>query len=191
MAVMTATASAPKVLVVYASTHGYTAKIATRIAESMREWGVDVDLRDVEHAGAAEPDEYDVVVVGASLHAEHHQPEIVDWVKARRAALHHLPTVFFSVSLTAAEDSAAARLATQDCVDVFCAETGWTPGRTECIPGALQYREYNVFTRQLMRLLMKRVGHDTDASHDHDYTDWNAVDRLGREIAALAGVHAA
>jgi menaquinone-dependent protoporphyrinogen IX oxidase len=112
---------------------------------------------------------------------------------SRRAAPRCItsPTVFFSVSLTAAEDSAAARLATQDCVDVFCAETGWTPGRTECIPGALQYREYNVFTRQLMRLLMKRMGHDTDASHDHDYTDWNAVDRLGREIAALAAVHAA
>jgi menaquinone-dependent protoporphyrinogen oxidase len=188
---MTTTATALKALVVYASTHGHTAEIAARIAESMREQGVDVDVRDVEHAGGAEPDAYDVVVVGASLHREHHQPEIVDWVKARRAALQLRHTVFVSVSLTAAEDSAAARAATQDCVDVFCADTGWTPGRTECIAGALQYREYNVFTRQLMRLLMKRMGHDTDASHDHDYTDWKAVDRLGREIAALTGVRVA
>lgn len=187
MAGMTTTAAAPTALVVYASTHGHTAKIAARLAGAMREQSVAVELRDVEHALDVEPDRYDVVVVGASLHRERHQPEIVDWVTARREALDELPTVFFSVSLTAAEDSDAARAAAQGCVDAFCAQTGWTPGRTECVAGALQYREYDVFTRQLMRLLMKRGGHDTDVSQDHDYTDWDAVERLGREIAALAG----
>jgi menaquinone-dependent protoporphyrinogen IX oxidase len=34
-----------------------------------------------------------------------------------------------------------------------------------------------------MRMLMKRMGHPTDASHDYDYTDWEGVDRLGRELA--------
>ena len=37
-----------------------------------------------------------------------------------------------------------------------------------------------------MRLLMKRMGHPTDASHDYDYTDWDGVDRLGHEIAGMA-----
>ena len=39
-----------------------------------------------------------------------------------------------------------------------------------------------------MRLMMRRMGHPTDASHDYDYTDWDAVDRFGREVAALAGI---
>lgn len=108
-------------------------------------------------------------------------------VKAHRAELERLPTVFLSVSLSAAEDTDAARMAAQSCVDEFCEQAGWAPGRTERIAGCLQYREYDVFTRQLMRLLMKRMGHETDASHDYDYTDWDAVDRLGREIAQLAG----
>jgi len=30
---------------------------------------------------------------------------------------------------------------------------------------------------------MKKIGHPTDASHDYDYTDWDGVDRLGRELA--------
>jgi len=34
------------------------------------------------------------------------------------------------------------------------------------------------------------MGHPTDASHDYDYTDWDAVDRLGREFAELAAVTA-
>ncbi|MGH2942757.1 MAG: flavodoxin domain-containing protein [Solirubrobacteraceae bacterium] len=173
-------------VVVYASTHGHTAKIAVRIAQAMRAQGLQVDLRDVADAGDVKPGRYDLVVVGASLHKEHHQKAIVDWITEHHDALAQLPTVFLSVSLSAAEDSDEARAATQRRIDELCAQTGWNPARTEAIAGCLQYREYDVFTRQLMRLLMRRMGHPTDASHDYDYTDWEAVDRLGTEIAALA-----
>jgi len=174
-------------LVVYASTHGHTARIAARIAAAMREQGLEVDLRDVGDAADAEPERYGAVVVGGSLHKEHHQKELVRWVSRQRDALEQVPSIFLSVSLSAAEDSDESRAAVRRCIDAFCDETGWTPTRSEAIAGCLQYREYDVFTRQLMRLLMRRMGHPTDASHDYDYTDWNAVDRLGREIATLAG----
>ena len=39
-----------------------------------------------------------------------------------------------------------------------------------------------------MRLLMKRMGHPTDASQDYDYTDWDGVDDLGRDLAANDGL---
>jgi menaquinone-dependent protoporphyrinogen oxidase len=176
---------AARALVVYASTHGHTAKIAARLAQAMRGQGLEVDLRDVAEAADAKPGRYDVVVVGASLHKERHQKEIVRWVSEHRETLEQAPSIFFSVSLSAAEDSVEASSATQRCIDGFCDETGWTPSRTQAIAGCLQYREYDVFTRQLMRLLMRRMSHPTDASHDYDYTDWDAVDCFGREIAAL------
>jgi menaquinone-dependent protoporphyrinogen oxidase len=103
----------------------------------------------------------------------------------RRAALADHPSAFFSVSLTAADDTDEAREATQRCIDDFLAETGWTPARSVAIAGALQYREYSVFTRTLVRLMMRRGGHPTDTSHDYDYTDWDAVERFGREFATL------
>jgi len=177
----------PRALVVYASTHGHTAKIAARLAQAMGTGDLEVDLRDVEAAADADPGDYAVVVVGASLHKERHQHAIVQWVAGRRAALDRRPSVFFSVSLSAADDGEDSRAATQHCIDEFCEQTGWTPGRTERIAGCLQYREYDVFTRQLMRLLMRQKGQPTDASQDYDYTDWDAVDRLGRDIAAPAG----
>ncbi len=181
-------ASAPSALVVYASTHGHTAKIAGRIARVVGERGLAVDVLAVANAAGVDPGSYDVVVVGGSLHRGHHQQDIADWVSARRAALERRPSVFFSVSLAAADDSAQSRAAARDCIDEFCAQTGWTPGQTEAIAGCLQYREYDPFTRQLMRLLMRHGHHPTDASRDYDYTDWRGVDRLGREIAELAGV---
>ena len=174
-----------RALVVYASTHGHTAKIAARLAQAMRDEGLQVELRDVAQR-APEPAGYDLVVAGGSLHKEHHQKALVAWASAQRDALAGGPSVFFSVSLTAADDGEEACAATRRCIDEFCAQTGWFPTRTARIAGALQYREYDAFTRQLMRLLMKRMGHPTDTSQDYDYTDWEAVDRLGRETAALA-----
>jgi menaquinone-dependent protoporphyrinogen IX oxidase len=41
-----------------------------------------------------------------------------------------------------------------------------------------------------MRLLMRKMGHPTDASHDYDYTDWDAVARLGRDVVAMTGAGA-
>jgi menaquinone-dependent protoporphyrinogen oxidase len=149
----------PRALVVYASTHGHTAKIATRIAQAMVEQHVAVDVRDVADAADLDPGDYDVVVVGASLHKERHQPAIAEWVSARSAGLEQRPSVFFSVSLSAADNTDTSRAATQHCIDEFCAQTRWTPSRTEAIADCLQYREYDVFTRQLMRLLMRRMGH--------------------------------
>ena len=172
-------------LVVYATTHGHTAKIAARLAEAMRGAGLAVDLREAWQAVDAEPGRYDLVVVAGSLHKEHHQKELVAWVTERRDALAGIPSALLSVSLSAAEDTPDAHAATQRCIDAFCEQTGWTPTRSEPIAGALQYREYDVFTRQLMRLLMKHMGHPTDASHDYDYTDWDGVGRLGRELAAM------
>ncbi len=182
---MTAHSSSPNALVVYASTHGHTAKIAAHLAEAMRRQSLAVDDLDVSEAAGTDPERYDVVVVAASLHKVHHQAAIVAWVSEHRRALEQRPSVFLSVSLSAADDTDDARMAVQSAIDDFRDETGWTPGRCEPIAGSLQYREYDVFTRQLMRLLMKRMGRPTDASHDYDYTDWDALDRLGVEIAGL------
>src|SRR5205807_2379516 len=55
-----ADAMGSRILVVYQTSEGQTAKIAERIAATLREGGNDVDVRDVEHAPA--PDSYDGVV---------------------------------------------------------------------------------------------------------------------------------
>ncbi|HZB74802.1 MAG TPA: hypothetical protein VE526_01165, partial [Solirubrobacteraceae bacterium] len=38
-------------------------------------------------------------------------------------------------------------------------------------------------TRVLIRLMMRKSGHPTDTSRDHDFTDWEAVERFARECA--------
>jgi menaquinone-dependent protoporphyrinogen oxidase len=175
----------PDVLLVYATTHGHTAKVANRIADVLREGGLSVDMHDVRTAAKPDLRAYDGVIVGASVHGGQHQREVVDWVRERARALNGLPSAFFSVCLTAADDSEESQRATREYIDVFLDDTGWIPRETVSFAGALQYREYDFVTRLVMRVLMRRGDYPTDVTEDFEYTDWEAVDRFGRTYAAL------
>ncbi|NLT06549.1 MAG: protoporphyrinogen oxidase [Solirubrobacterales bacterium] len=176
----------PTALIAYATTHGHTAKICRRIAEVLRAAGTDVDLAELATAADdADPAAHDGTIVAASIHRGTHQHEVVDWIERNRASLAEHPSALVSVSLTAAEDTDEAREVTAALCRDLSSETGWTPTRTLAAAGALQYREYDFFTRTLMRLLMRRGGHPTDASQDYDYTDWDAVDRFATDFNAL------
>jgi menaquinone-dependent protoporphyrinogen oxidase len=172
------------VLLVYASTHGHTARIAARIARTLEDDGATVAVHPV--GDAPDPHGFDAVVVGASIHAGHHQKELLAWAARHRTALAAVPSAFFNVCLTAADDTEESRKATRAYLDDFVEQTDWTPGRMTTFAGALQYREYDFPTRLLMRLLMKRGGHPTDASRDYDYTDWDAVDAFARQVVAAS-----
>jgi hypothetical protein len=112
---------------------------------------------------------------------------LVHWVERHRTALATVSSAFFSVCLTAADDTDESREATHAYIDALVEKTGWTPASTATFAGALQYREYDFVTRLMMRLLMRHMHHETDASRDYDYTDWDAVDRWARELVpALA-----
>ena len=172
-------------LLTYATTHGQTAKIAGALAEAMREAGAEVVVRDVAEVSEEDVAAADAFVVGGPLYRTHHPRALVDWIKAHRSELAERPSAFFSVSLTASEDSDEARAATQKCIEDLADETGWKPRRTDAVAGALQYSQYDFFTRTLMRLIMRREGHPVDPHKDHEFTDWDAVGRLGRELAEL------
>jgi menaquinone-dependent protoporphyrinogen oxidase len=178
------------VLVLYASNHGHTAKIANGIAGAVRDSGMVADVRDVHAASEVSPADYDGVIVGASIHVGHHQREIVDWAKEHAITLTGMPSAFFSVCLAGADDSDEARAAARKYIDDFADETGWTPRETTTFAGALQYLEYDFLTRTLIRLMMRHQGRPTDTSRDFDFTDWDAVDRFGHRFAATiaAGV---
>jgi menaquinone-dependent protoporphyrinogen oxidase len=174
-----------RILLVYASTHGHTAKIAARISQVLRDAGHHVVLDG--DVGSTDPsiNGYDAVVAGASIHNAHFQPELVAWALRHGTSLTLHPSAFFSVCLTAADDSEESREATRDYLDDFEERTGWIPRLRTTFAGALQYREYDFATRLVMRLLMHRGHHPSDVSRDFDFTDWDAVDTFARACAEL------
>jgi menaquinone-dependent protoporphyrinogen oxidase len=179
------------VLIVNASTHGHTGKIAARIDRVLSQAGHHCELHSVATATDLTITDYDLVIVGASIHAGHHQKDLVEWAKRHATTLSLVASAFFSVCLSAAEDTEESRQVTRDYLDGFEERTGWTPRRRTTFAGALQYREYDFMTRLAIRLMMHRGGHPTDTSQDYDYTDWDAVETFALGCAAIAAPAAA
>ena len=177
-----------RILVTYASAHGHTARIAARMAEQLGRAGGDVTVGSLAAAPEEiDPADYDAVIVGASVHAGHHQQQIVDWVREHAGTLNAMPSAFFSVCLTGADAAEKARAVARGHIAEFESETGWTPRARTTVPGALQHGGHSRAARLLMRALMRRGGRPSDARSDYVHTDWKAVEEFALEFAALAG----
>lgn len=174
-------------LIAYTTTHGHTARIASRIAQRLGERGLDVELADLATHHPVSPQDYAGVVVGASVHVGRHQASVERWLKEHRTTIALRPSALFSVSLMAMENIAESRATARAYIDDLVEETGWSPDRAESFAGALQYREYDRFTRLLVRAIARRHGGSIDTAHDHDYTDWSRVDAYAGELATLFG----
>jgi menaquinone-dependent protoporphyrinogen oxidase len=177
----------PRILVLYASTHGHTGRIADRIGATLEHNGAHARVCDVAQAGAAiDLDQFDGVIAGASIHAGHHQHDMVTWLRRHHERLSAMPSAFFSVSLTAVDDTDEARAAVAELIAELVAATGWTPRETIAFGGALQFKEYNLATRVLMRLIARKHDPEVDVHEDTVYTDWAAVVRFAEAFAASA-----
>lgn len=168
-----------KILLVYGSTEGQTAKIAEFIAGVLRDLGTDVTLHDVKQTDDTSPAEVDGVIVGASIRLGRHDRRIADYVRKNQDTLAHLPCAFFSVSLAAQGDTAEA----ERYVEQFQQQTGWRPDKVALFGGALLYTQYGFIKRRVMkRIARDRPGNlGTDPSRDYVYTDWESVKRFAND----------
>jgi menaquinone-dependent protoporphyrinogen oxidase len=177
------------VLVVYATTEGQTRKIAEFIAEALKGHGVEVELVDSAAKGAAlvQP-VYAAAIVCGSLHQHKYQSSLLRFVKDNRSWLDGIPAAFVAVSLTAAVPDDKGVDALREAVEAFYRETGWTPGITHHVAGALRYSEYDYFKRLRMKRIAGQRGGDTDTSHDYEYTAWDDLTRFAEDFAATTRV---
>jgi menaquinone-dependent protoporphyrinogen oxidase len=165
-----------RVLIVHAGREGQSAKIAARAAEQVSAAGHAIEIVDLKHAEAPNPGGFALTIVIGSVHVGRHEPELTAFVKHHRDGLAETASVFFSVSLSAAEgaghDDAGARRQAQTFLDAC----DWSPDLVETVAGALRFSRYGFFTGLLMQLLLRRIGTRTNRRQDIEYTDWPALD---------------
>jgi menaquinone-dependent protoporphyrinogen oxidase len=173
-----------RILIAFASYHGQTARIAERIATTLSKGGHAVDLLAADAPGIAhEIGAHDAVMVGAAVHMGRYRRALERFARENAAALDARPNAFFSVCL-GVRDRARGGKEAQGCIDGLVKRTGWHPHATASIAGALAYSKYNPFLRQLMRLISRMAGGETDTSRDYEYTDWDEVEAFALAFAA-------
>ena len=172
-----------KILLVFHTSEGQTAKIADRIASTLRNASVDVAVHEVSDAPG--PEGFDGVIVGDSIHAVHHSRPLTRYLRGHRTALDTMPFALFQVSLTSADPDAEHTATAQRLVQELLDRTGFDPDLVGLFAGALVYTQYGYFKRRVMRAVSRREGGDTDMTHDHEYTDWQAVEQFARDLHRL------
>jgi menaquinone-dependent protoporphyrinogen oxidase len=181
------------VLIVYATKHGQTEKIARRIAQTLVLLGHAVELFDSDrHSEYPRLERFATVVIGAPIHAAGYPRSIVRFVRRHRSALERVRAVFFSVGLAVQSRTSDGRAQTLEVVEKLVRQTGFRPARVELFAGSLLYTKYNPLIRFIMRRIVAKEGGDTDTSRDYEYTDFDAVERFARElVASLPGIEPA
>ena len=131
-----------RLLVAYTTYDGHTAKIAERIAATLRSADCAVEMCDLARSRPGRSlEDYDGVIAGGPLHGGDHPPQLRTFASENRVTLNTKPSAFFSVSLSAAGNEEQQGDATR-CLNEFLEETGWKPSRATIVAGALLYREY-------------------------------------------------
>lgn len=184
-----------KAAVFFATREGQTAKIASHIGTDLRAHGIDVDVLNVKSSTSSiDWSTYATAFVAASVHAEHHEREMIEFVRRHREQLEQLGAAFVSVTMSeaGAEDRSATAEHRQQCaadaqrmIDVFIKETGWTPERCLPVAGALLYTRYNFLIRFVMKRISRKQGGPTDTSRDYEFTDWQGLDRFVDDVIGV------
>lgn len=174
----------PRVLVLYGTSEGHTALVANAIGNRLRAINVSADVIDAAADNyLPTPDQYDGIIVAASVHIGHYQKAIRTWVREHAGLLDRRCNAFVSMSLGVLQHDPKVEADLAAIVARFEQETGWHPRMVRLFPGALLYTKYGFVTRWFMKRIAAKAGGDTDTSRDFDYTDWKQVDLFADEFA--------
>lgn len=173
-----------RILIVYASHYGQTAKIAHSVADRMRAAGATVLLTDVsDFPRPIARGSFDGVIVGASINFGKHPRSIRHFVRTNRDELQRIHSAFFSVSGAECSPDEAPRAMAKQYIANFVRETGWQPAMTESVAGAMAYTKYSPLLRWMIKRISRKEGGPADTTRDYEYTDWEEVRRFADRFA--------
>ncbi|HSJ39707.1 MAG TPA: flavodoxin domain-containing protein [Xanthobacteraceae bacterium] len=182
----------PRILVLYGTSEGQTAKIARALAARLTGGGIEAD---VVRAGMGDPEPaaYDGLIVAASMHARGYQKPVGKWLRSHVADLNVLPPAFLSVCLSVRSKLETSRDEARAIPRRYVDGIGWTPTKIKVVAGAMPYTRYNFIIRLIMRRNAAVEGGDTDTTRDYEYTDWQDLRAFADRFAAVVNArrHAA
>ena len=178
-----------RVLIAYGTTEGQTRKIAEHVAQQLDAGGHAAELVDSARPPAGlQIADFDALVVIASIHQKAHPQHVARFVREHLDALQRNPSLFMSVSLSAAFEEGRAEA--QQYVDRFLADTGWTPTRTHLVAGAFLHSLYDFYEEQIVEHVVLKGREIAGTEGDRELTDWDDLSQTVEAFMRSAGEQA-
>lgn len=172
-----------KLLIVYGTTEGQTAKVVRHIEKKVNalNWEV-TGYNAIEHPPS--PHGYDLVLLAGFIHMGKFQEPLEHYANEYSTSLTDRPNALVAVCMAAAHLNEESRKEVDSWLSDFKHKTGWNPEHVELVAGALKYVQYNWMKKMVIREIARSTGQSTDTSQDHEYTDWNKLDTFVEQLLA-------
>ena len=173
-----------KTLILFSTRDGQTQEIASYLASELNNLGVNTEVVDLHNASQVDWNNYERVVIGASIRYGHFHPRLNQFVKKHHQKLNTLPSAFFSVNLVARKPEKRTPQ-TNSYTRKFLLTSPWRPDECAVFAGALRYPRYRWYDRLIIQFIMRMTGGETDSTKEVVYTDWQHVASFAQKIARL------
>lgn len=174
-----------RILILYYTTDGHTIKICERLQSVVQAQGHQAVVASVLQEPSARLEDFDRIVIGASIRYGKHNPRLYDFIHRHAGILNERPSTFFSVSVSARKEK-NSNPDTNPYMRKFLRRVSWRPGRLAVFAGKIDYPRYGAFDRFMIRFIMWMTSGPTDPNAVVEFTDWNKVDALGKQIGSTA-----
>ena len=167
-------------LLIYSSTDGHTKTICNRITKFLNEDGFS-KVVSLEEATKINLSEFNKIIIGASIRYGKHSKELYKFVNSNKNILDNKQGIFFSVNVVARklEKNSAE---TNPYIKKFLKLSKWKPKKIEVFAGRVDYPNYNIMDKYIIKLIMFITKGPTDTSQSYEFTDWSRVDNFAMEL---------
>jgi menaquinone-dependent protoporphyrinogen oxidase len=173
-----------RILIAHSTVDGHTLRICNRLRGLVEAQGHTVVVAPVAEAADAELEQYDRIVLGASIRYGKHRPAVVDFIQRNAALLNRKPSAFFSVNVVARKPE-KNRPETNPYVRKLLRRIAWRPDEAAVFAGRIDYPSLDWKDRTVIRFIMWLTRGPTDPKAVVEFTDWAQVDAFADVIARL------
>ena len=169
-----------KSAIIYSSTDGQTKKICEVIKENLLN-RYEHKIISIENSIKFNFDNYDYIIIGASIRYGRHNSKVLDFVRSNSELLKEKKNAFFSVNVVARKPGKDTP-DTNPYVKKFLIKTKWKPDKVGVFAGKVDYPNYNFLNKQIIRFIMFITKGPTDTSQTYEFTNWEKVKKFAIEI---------
>lgn len=173
-----------KILIIYSTTDGHTRKICRRLQQTIENKGDHVVLASVDESSSVGLEEFDKIVIGASIRYGKHSPAVYDFIKANIQILESKRNAFFTVNVVARKPD-KNQPDSNPYLKKFLSQIAWKPENLAVFAGKINYRLYRFRDRFMIRFIMWMTKGPTDLNTNIDFTDWDQVDKFAQTISNM------
>ena len=167
-------------LIIYSTTDGQTLEICQKIFSSLNVSESSKIIHILE-AEKLDLNQFDKIIIGASIRYGKHKPELYEFIKKNVACLETKENAFFSVNVVARKPEKNTP-ETNPYMQKFLELSPWSPKKLAVFAGKIDYPKYKFIDKHMIRLIMWITKGPTNTKNTYEFTDWNTVDEFSKQL---------